>query len=311
MTTLRLATPDLELDLAPLGARVHRLRVRAPDGAWRDTVLHLDRVADHLDSPSYLGATVGRCANRIAGGLVQIDGMEHRLSRNEGPHTLHGGADGFDRRTWSVVSATAARAELALRSPHGDQGFPGNVEVRAVFEVTGRELTIGYTATTDAPTVVSLTAHPYFRLSGTTAEDHVLTVPASRYLPVTDEGVPTGEQAAVTGTAYDLRRGRSVSSLVEDVGGLDHCFLVQGSGLREVARLEAGGLAMTLVSDQPGLQVFTGGAFCDDPFPRWAGVALEPQLPPDAVHHPQWPSPVLRPGETYSWRSVVRFARVD
>ncbi|MDN4171843.1 aldose epimerase family protein [Nocardioides sp. SOB77] len=305
---LDLGSDDLRLGLAPLGARVHRLRARDGDGTWRDVVLGLPRVADNLDDDAYLGASVGRYANRIARGELVVDGATHALPTNDRGHTLHGGPDGFDRRTWTVVEAGERSAELELVSPDGDQGFPGTVTVRARFEVTGRTLRTSYAATTDAPTVVSLTSHAYYRLGGQTAADHELILHADAYLPVED-GVPTGEVADVTGTRFDLRAGGPP-------GDLDHPFVVRGcetgwtpgGPLREVARLRAHGLRLTIAADQPGVQVYTGGLFDGRFHPRFAGVAIEPQLHPDSPHHEGeagWPSAVLRPGGTYRWTSEV------
>ncbi|MDN4163259.1 aldose epimerase family protein [Nocardioides abyssi] len=304
---VEIGSDDLHLGVAPLGARVHRMRVRDGDGAWREVVLGLPRVADHLQDDAYLGATVGRYANRVAHGELVVDGTTHRLPRNDRGHTLHGGPDGFDRRTWTVVEAHPAAVELELVSPDGDQGFPGTVTVRARYEVAGRTLRTSYAATTDAPTVVSLSSHAYYRLGGADLPGHELVLHADAYLPVVD-GVPTGEVADVAGTPLDLRAG------ARPPADLDHPFVVRGCGpgdgawapggpLREVAELRGHGLVLRLRSDQPGVQVYTGGAFSGRFHAPGAGVAIEPQLHPDSPHHPGWPSAVLRPGETYRWTS--------
>ncbi|MBC9732887.1 aldose epimerase family protein [Nocardioides marmotae] len=305
---LDLGSDDLRVQLALLGARLHRLRARDAEGSWRDVALGMPRVADNLDDDAYLGATVGRYANRIGRGELEVDGTTYALPTNDRGHTLHGGPDGFDRRTWTVVEATGSAAELELVSPDGDQGFPGTVTARARFEVAGRTLRTSYAATTDAPTVVSLTNHAYYRLGGETVADHELTLHADAYLPVVD-GVPTGEVAEVAGTRFDLRAGGPP-------GDLDHPFVVRGSEtgwapggpLREVARLRGHGLRLTVRADQPGVQVYTGGAFSGRHHPPFAGVAIEPQLHPDSPHHegePGWPSAALRPGETYRWTQEV------
>lgn len=309
---LDLRSDDLHLTLAPLGARVHRLRTRDADGAWRDVALGLPRVADHLVDDAYVGATVGRYANRVARGELVIDGRTHALPTNDRGHTLHGGPDGFDRRTWTVVEAGPDAAELALVSPDGDQGFPGTVAVRARFEVRGRTLRTTYAATTDAPTAVSLSSHAYYRLGGDDLAGHELTLHADAYLPVAD-GVPTGEVADVAGTRFDLRAGGPPPA------DLDHPFVVRGCGpgdepwspggaLRDVAVLRGHGLELVVRSDQPGVQVYTGGAFSGRFHQPGAGIAIEPQLHPDSPHHegePGWPTSVLRPGATYRWTSEV------
>lgn len=308
---------DLEAQIAPLGARLHRLRARRTTDdsglrAWHDLVLHLPDDDAYLGHDGYLGATVGRVANRIARGELPLDGVVHRLATNDRGATLHGGPDGFDRRRWEIGVRTDTAAELHLISPDGDQGFPGEVRVTARFVIDGGALHTTYTATTDAPTALALSSHAYYRLGGADARDHVLTVPASGYHPVDGTGIPTGATAPVAGTAFDLRGGVRIGDLADRLGGLDHDLVVDGDddsdsdGLREVARLEAHGWRLVLTSDQPGLQVYTAAGFDGRPFPPYAGVALEPQLPPDAVHHPGWPSPLLRPGETYRWRSITR-----
>ncbi|GAA1478397.1 galactose mutarotase [Nocardioides aestuarii] len=256
-------------------------------------------------SGDFLGATIGRFANRISGGAVVVDGQEHRLATNEGTTTLHGGPEGFDTRPWDVVEADGSSARLRLTSPDGDQGFPGRLVAEAAYDVSPDGFRLTLTATTDAPTVVSLTHHGYAVLDDSgSVDDHVLTVPADLVLPVDDAGIPTGDPVPVA-AGLDLRSGLRLG----DVGPLDRAFVVTGEGLRPVARLVSPATQTTLTvrSDQPALQVYTGEWLQSRP-PR-SGVALEPQLLPDSPRHegrPGWPSAVLRPGETYrhvlEWR---------
>lgn len=294
--TLTIGTEvDLQVDLLPLGARITALRVPLPDGTRRNVVLGLDSREDYLACDDFLGATIGRVANRIRGGSFELDGVHHELPVNDRGNTLHGGPDGFDRREWTLVDTGPRHAVLELVSPDGDQGFPGTLTVRASYEVEGAELRTTYTATTDAPTVVNLTSHAYYDLEGPdgTVEGHRLEVSAQHYLPIDDTGVPVGEPEPVGCTDFDLTVPMPVAP------GFDHTWLLDGEGLREVAVLEGGGLHLELATDQPTLHVYTGGG-------RWNGIALEPQHAPDSPHHPAWPSIVLRPGEDYRWRSVVR-----
>lgn len=281
----------LRLGLSPLGARITSLRLRRADARWQEITAGLVDDAAFAGSDRNQGATIGRVANRIRDGRFELDGTTHRLPVNDRGHTLHGGPDGFSRRTWTVVETSPDHAELALVSPDGDQGFPGTLRVRARFEVEDLTLRTSYDAATDAPTVVSLTSHPYFALTSRVA-DHDLQVAADRYLPTDDSGIPTGIEP-VAGTAYDLRTAVSVDPHV------DHCWVLRGEqAMRPVARLEGGDLWVEVATDQPGLQVYGGAGLV-------AGVALEPQQLPDAVHHPEWPSIVLRPGETCRWRSEI------
>ncbi len=317
-TPLILAGEHVRLVVLPLGATLHRFDVRLADGGWRNIVLGAREGAEYLGSHRYLGMTVGRFANRLAGGRFVLDGVEHQVDVNEPPNQLHGGTDGFHARTWLVAGQGADWVELALTSPDGDQGFPGRLDARARYELIPGGAQVTYWATTDAATVVNLTTHPYFNLHGEgegTADDHVLTVHASRYTPNRDDGIPTGELRPVAGSALDLRGGRPLGEArvaaegegLTRRGGLDHNFAIDGDGLREHCRLVApDGLALVIRSNQPGLQVYGGDHFDGSqygtsgrPYPRRAGVALEAQGFPDAPNHPQFPSTVLRPGQEF------------
>jgi aldose 1-epimerase len=292
--------PGPVLRLAALGAAVARLEVTCGDGVRRDVVL-----GGAGGSDDFLGATIGRFANRIGGGSFELDGREHRLATNEGTTTLHGGPEGFDRRVWDLVDADGSSARWRLTSPDGDQGFPGRLVAEAAYAVVPDGFRLTLTATTDAPTVVNLTHHGYAALDGSgSIDDHVLTVPAGLRVPVDDHGLPTGDPVAVE-PGHDLRGGRRLG----DVGTLDHTFVVPGRGVRPVAVLTAPATrtTVTVLSDQPGVQVYTGDWLRSHP--ARAGVALEPQRFPDTPRHEGragWPSAVLRPGEEYrhvlEWR---------
>ncbi|MDP3891318.1 aldose epimerase family protein, partial [Nocardioides sp.] len=238
-------------------------------------------------------------------------------------NNLHGGPDGFDRRVWDVLDHGTDHLLLELVSPDGDQGFPGTVTARVRFEVDGDTLRTTCTARTDAPTLVSMTSHTYLNLEGEAAgsiDDHLLTVHADHYTPTDATSIPLGDHADVGGTPFDLRTPARVGAVVRHdheqlllARGVDHNYVVRGSGMRELARLTGGGLELSLRSDQPGLQVYTGN-FLDGTqrgtsgglYRQGAGIALEPQHFPDSPHHPEWPSTVLRPGEDY--RTVTELA---
>ena len=318
--------PGLELHLLDLGATIHRLRVTGADGVRRDVALGHPAAADYVASDAYLGATVGRYANRIRAGRFELDGAAVQVPPNDRGNALHGGPEGFDARVWNVVEATDDTAVLTLTSPDGDQGFPGQVEVTARFVVGTDALDLELTASTDAATVVNLTQHVYLNLDGEgsgTVDDHELQVLASRYVPVDATGIPLDGYAPVDGTPFDLRTPRRVGDVVRQgheqlvpAQGLDHDLVPDGSGVREVARLRGpvSGTVLTLSTDQPGLQVYTGN-FLDGTLPspsggryrQGDGIALEPQLHPDSPNRPALADPVLRPGETYRWRAVWRF----
>lgn len=313
--------PGPVLHLISLGAAVHRLEVTCGDGVRRNIVLGHATPADYLASTAHLGAVVGRYANRIRSGEVEIDGVSHQLRTHDRGHHLHGGPDGFDRRVWEVSEVSGDRATLRLHSPSGDQGFPGALEVTATYVVSDRGVRLDLAAETGATTLVNLTNHSYFNLDGEghgTVDDHLLEVPAAAFTPVDGTGIPVGGHAAVVGTPLDLRTARRLGDVVRAdhpqlrlSSGLDHNFVVDGEGLRTHAVLSSPrtGTSLTLRSDQSGLQVYTSNKFDGTvrsregvAYRQGDGIALEPQLFPDSPHHADWPSALLRPGEIYRHR---------
>lgn len=289
------------------------------NGDDREVLLGYQTPADYLVQPGYLGAVVGRYANRIAGARFALDGQDFALQANEGEHQLHGGAGGFHRKLWELVSHTEDRLELALRSPDGDQGFPGELNVRAVYRVEPPlSVSVTLEATTTAPTLCNLTSHAYFNLDGDAADirGHGLRIEADRYLPVRADLIPTGEQAEVAGTPFDFRTPRRIGDALQALKGAtpachDHCWL--GGN----ATLQSGDEALTLElrSEAPGLQFYAGEFLprtpdrAGRPYAAHAGLALEPQALPDSPHHPEWPQKhaVLRPGEVYRHQITYRF----
>lgn len=319
------AAPGPELHLMEVGATVQRLLVTDGEGVRRDVALGLPDAASIRSSSDFVGGTIGRYANRIAGGRLRLEGAAVMLPTNDRGHHLHGGPDGFHCRRWTVVEQTADRVTFELVSPDGDQGFPGTLTARARFAIDGEQVTLELTATTTATTVVNLTSHAYFNLHGGGAiDDHRLAVEAATYLPVDGTGIPLGEEAAVAGTPFDLREDtvlgpvvRAAHDQITDARGIDHHYVVDGRGWRRMATLlgPRTGLRMELWSDQPGVQVYTGNFFDGTSRDRTGrllrqgdGIALEPQLAPDTPNHPRWPSAVLRPGETYRSRIGWVFA---
>lgn len=252
----------------------------------------------------YCGSICGRVANRIAGGSFELDGATYKLAVNNGPNHLHGGLCGYDSRLWEVVEAGTSRLVLSLHSPDGEEGYPGAVDIVAAYTVSGRELKLELEARADAPTLLNLTNHAYWNLKGSgTIDDHVLQVHAQEYTPMV-ANIPTGSVDAVENTLFDLRAPASLGARFAALGaGYDDNYVLgETSGIREAAVLCAGERKLTLSTDAPGLQVYTGDYL---PLPR-GGVALEAQNYPDSPHHPHFPSIVLRPGEIYrrtiSWR---------
>lgn len=321
------SAPGPVVEVLTLGATVHRLEVACGDGLRRNVVLGHPDVAERLASGDYVGGTIGRYANRIAGGRFTLDGGEVRVGTHDRGNSLHGGPDGFDVRLWEVVEHGPAEVVLAMTSPDGDQGFPGRLDVQVRYTVVGDTVAVAMEATTTATTVVNLTNHAYFNLDGEgagTVDDQELLVEADLYTPVDATGIPLGDHAPVAGTPFDFRGRTRIGPAVRadhpqliDAHGIDHNYVVRGDGLRPAAALAspATGTCMELWTDQPGLQVYTGN-FLDGSrlgtgggtYRQGDGIALEPQLFPDSPNQPQWPSAVLRPGETYRARMDWRFA---
>jgi galactose mutarotase-like enzyme len=317
--------PGPVLHVLDLGATVHRLEVTGGDGQRRNVVLGHVSPQDYLASTDYFGGTIGRYANRIAAGRFRLDDDDVVLRTHDRGNHLHGGPDGFDRRMWNVVEHDPFRAVLALHSPHGDQGFPGNLDATVSFDVSADRVRIAFEATTDAPTVVNLTNHAYFNLDGEgsgTVDDHDLQVSADLYTPVDGSGIPLGGHASVSGTPFDFRQPIPIGSAVRDgheqvalARGIDHNYVIKDSGWRLAAALTSRGTdtSLQLFTDQPGLQVYSGN-FLDGTrssttgrlYRQGDGIALEPQVYPDAPNRPDYPSTVLRPGQTYrvgmEWR---------
>ena len=309
----------LEVQLIEYGAIVHRLGFPTPGGR-RQAILSFDALADYERDTKDVGACVGRFANRIAGGRFELDGRGVQLSVNEPPNTLHGGKVGFNKRVWRIEDeAQDDRAvTLAYRSPDGEEGFPGTLEVRASFTLTAADtLQIEYVATTDAPTAVNLSHHIYFNLLGERAAtilDHRLTLAADGFTPVGPGLIPTGAIAPVAGTPFDLRKGEMLRDVLarrdpqlELGGGVDLNWALQPDAQPALMLEAPDGATLRLTTDQPGMQVYTGQQL-QAPFVAHGGLALEPQGFPDAVNHAGFPDAILRPGQTYRRRSLYRLS---
>lgn len=299
----------LRAELWDLGATLVVMEVPDRDGMPADVVRrHADLAGydDPDDRAGYLGATIGRYANRIAGGRCPVEDTVLSLARNDGPNHLHGGRIGFDQHVWTAEIDTEATAVTFTHvSPDGDEGYPGRLEARVTYRLTDSALKIAYEATTDGTTLVNLTNHAYWNLAGGgPVTDHELTVAADHYLPVDGAGIPTGAPAPVAGTRFDFRERRPIGP--PDDGGFDHCYLLDGGvDGRPAAELvdPRSGRRLRLHTDQPGVQVYTA-AHLDPPH---TAVCLETQVPPDTPNRPALGSAVLRPGETYRHRTVHAF----
>ncbi|MEV5610488.1 aldose epimerase family protein [Streptomyces sp. NPDC052225] len=289
--------------------------VETPDreGAEAQIVLGFPDLAGYLAHPApYLGALVGRYANRIAGGRFPLDDRIYHLAQNNGPNSLHGGERGFDKRVWDAEAVGDHAVRLSRVSPHGEEGFPGRLEVAATYALdAGGALRISYEATTDAPTIVNLTNHTYWNLAGADAGDaaggHEVRIDAGRVTAVDGNLIPTGELSAVEGTRFDLRESRKAGP------GYDHNYVldkgVTGEAV-EVAELHdpVSGRTVSVATTEPGLQFYTSDHFdADVPFAPGDGIALETQHFPDSPNRPEFPSTVLRPGEVFRSQTVYGF----
>lgn len=303
----------LSASFLPIGATLQRLHL---DGHAPPLQLGLSDPADYPAHADYMGATIGRCANRIGGARFDLDGRTHGLDANDGDNTLHGGAGGLSHRVWDVVAREATALTLAIDLADGEMGFPGAMRVTARMSLNpGACLRIDYEARADAPTPCNIAHHSYWCLDDTgDLSSHVLTVAADRYTPVDDALIPTGQVAPVGGTVFDFRAGRSLPGQ----GVLDHnlCLSDGPVALRDVAELRstASGVSMRIATTEPGLQVYDGAkldvavAGLDGRrYGPHAGTALEPQGWPDAPNHERFPSVILRPGETYRQSTTFTF----
>lgn len=304
----------------------------APDrnGKWDDVVLGCDNLQGYLKGHPYFGAVCGRVANRIAKGKFTLDGKEYTLAVNNGPNALHGGLKGFDKAVWKEIGVATRLGQssvtLSYRSPDGEEGYAGNLTVTLTYTLgSDNSLRIDYTATTDKPTPLNLTNHTYFNLAGAQAKDildHEIMFNADRYTPTDDTLIPTGELRAVQGTPLDFtqpqRIGARIDQLKPNPGGYDNNFVLRnGAGLKLAARATepTTGRVLEMHTTEPGVQFYTGN-FLDGKVIGKSGVAhgkhaafcLEAQHFPDSVNHPNFPSTILKPGETYRQTTVYKFS---
>lgn len=321
----RLRSPDIELRAMTFGGIITAL-IAPDDDGMRDNVVLAHRTAEpYFDDRAYLGAIVGRYANRIADARFRLDGAVHVLSANEGDQMLHGGVAGFNRQDWTPeldTRADAAQLVLSRVSGHLEEGFPGRLDVRVSYTLTaGGAVVIDYEARTDAPTVVSLTQHTYFNLSGGArrdVRDHELTIAADHFTPVGPGLLPTGELAPVDGTPFDFRAPARLRERLAwpdpqlaAGGGFDHNFVLTHGGPRPsfAARLRdpASGRHVQIETTEPGLQFYDGHLLGEAGFRPYDGLCLETQHFPDSPNHDSFPTTVLRSGDTYRSTTTWRF----
>jgi aldose 1-epimerase len=308
------------------GGIVTSLMVPDRKGRPEDVVLGFETLEEYLAGHPYFGAIVGRYANRIAGGRFELEGEIYRLAINNGNNHLHGGVAGLDKRVWEFETYSSqgeSSLELTRLSPHGEEGYPGNLSLRVIYTLNDdNELKVAFAAETDRPTPVNLSHHGYFNLTGgkETVLGHELTVNAGRYTAVTSESIPTGELPGTGGTPMDFREAKPVGRDIGKVpGGYDHNYVLDGNEgeLKKAAILyePESGRRMEVLTTQPGVQLYTGN-FLDGAltgkkgqvYNQHHGLCLETQHFPDSPNQPHFPGTILLPGEEYKHIAIYRFS---
>lgn len=323
------------IEVIPFGAILASVKTADREGRFEEVTLGFDSLNGYLGKHPFFGATVGRFANRIAGGVFELGGTRCELVRNNGPNHLHGGLVGFDKRLWEAYPfsrGSIAGVRFTYVSPDGEEGYPGTLTVAVTYTLAEDDsLELRWEATTDRATPVNLTNHTYWNLKGAgngTIGDHLLTLHADAYLPVDENLIPTGEVRPVGSTPFDFRDEKAIETDIEKAGGYDHCFVVSTTGpepqsaangkpLRRVAQVfqPASGRGLRLSATQPGVQFYTGnmlpgitgrgGAV----YAERTGFCLETEAFPDAVNHPEFPSAILEPGDKYDEIAKLDFYR--
>jgi aldose 1-epimerase len=309
------------------------LSIRVPDrkGQLADVVLGHETLEGYVPNPPFLGAVVGRYANRIANGTFTLDGKKYELPKNDGPNTLHGGIKGFDKVVWDGEPLKGKTGvAFTYLSKDGEEGFPGNLKVKVTYTLTdANELVIDYEAATDKATPINVSQHSYFNLAGEGNGDilsHEIMINADRFTPVDKNLIPTGELRPVKGTPFDFTTPTKIGAHIDDnyeqlvLGrGYDHNFVLdrKGEGLTLAARVyePTTGRVLEVSTDQPGVQFYTGN-FLDgtvtgkqgDVYKHRYGFCLETQHYPDSPNHPDFPSTILKPGETFHSKTVFKFS---
>ncbi|MBP3332292.1 MAG: galactose mutarotase [Tidjanibacter sp.] len=321
----------MEVCITNFGGRVVSIMAPDKDGNMLDVVLGFDNVQSYIDVPSDFGASIGRYANRINDGKFTLDGVEYALPTNNFGHTLHGGPAGWQYQVYEVEEVTPNSIVLVRNSPDGDENFPGNVVATVTYTLTDdNKLDIAYEAETDKPTIINMTHHSYFNLNGDPKNnilDNILWLNADNYTPVDSTYMITGEILPVAGTPMDFTSPKAVGAEIEDFdfeqlkngNGYDHNWVLNTAG--DISQVAAElyspntGIVVRVYTDEPGIQFYSGNFLEGNAigkkgiaYGQRSAVCLETQHYPDSPNKPEWPSVVLRPGETYTSRCIYEFA---
>jgi aldose 1-epimerase len=321
----------LEMQVITYGGIITSLKIPDKEGNLADVVLGYDNLEGYIESNPYFGAIIGRYGNRIAGGQFNLDGTTYELAKNNGPNHLHGGEKGFDKVVWQAEpfeDSNAAGVRLSYRSPDMEEGYPGNLDVVVTYTLNDDdELIFDYEATTDKKTVVNLTNHSYYNLSGMEEDilGHVLEINADEYLPVDNTLIPL-QAEFVEGTPFDFTNPTEIGSRINDEniqlehgGGYDHCWILNKTnsepGLAATLLHPESGRYMEIYTTEPGIQFYSGN-FLDGSitgkngvnYGFRSGLCLETQHYPDSPNRPEFPGVELNPGETYTSRTLTKFS---
>ena len=316
----------MEAAVSDYGAVLVKVFVPDKNGNLQDVVLGYDDVRGYESGSLYFGATVGRVANRIGGGTFELNGKTYTLTQNDGPNTLHGGRDYYDKRMWKVEEADDSHVTLALFSPDGDQGFPGAVTIRVTYTLTDEnEIKIHYHAVPEEDTLLNLTNHSYFNLSGHASGlvlDQEVMICADAYTEADAQSIPTGRLIPVEGTPMDFRVRKPIGRDIEADDqalifgqGYDHNWVLNGSGYRQAAAMYSAetGIEMKVYTDLPGMQFYTSNFIVQETgkegavYRKRQAACFESQYFPDSVHKEQFEGPVVRAGVSYDTVTVYQF----
>ncbi|QWT87018.1 galactose mutarotase [Chryseobacterium sp. PCH239] len=322
----------MKVEVINFGGIITSLTAPDRNGKYEDVVLGFTKPEGYFDgNPYYFGALIGRYGNRIANAKFTLDGKTYEINKNDGPNSLHGGKEGFHTRFWNIEVVKDAKfptLKLSYTSADGEEGYPGKLTTTVFYTLTDdNALEISYEAETDKPTVVNLTQHSYFNLSGNftkTITDHELQINADHFLPVNETLIPTGEQKAVKGTPFDFTVskpiGKDISADDDQLKkgkGYDHNWILNGKGLRSIAKVyhQGTGRLMEVFTDEPGVQFYSGN-FLDGKFDTKTGgknefrtgFCLETQHFPDSPNQPSFPSTELKLGQKYQSKTIYKFS---
>ena len=323
-----------EVTVTNFGGKIASILVPDNKGNWVDVVLGKSNIDDYMnDQEPYFGAICGRTGNRIANGKFTLDGVDYQLAINNGPSNLHGGVKAFNSVVWTAKQIDKQTLELFYLSKDGEEGFPGNLSVTIIYKLTDdNTVDIEYKATTDKATIINLTNHSYFNLSGEgdpNIGDHTLQINAKTYLPTSDIAIPFGDPENVEGTPFDFQSPHTIGERIEDENtqlkygrGYDHTFIIDKAynelGFVSKAYSPKTGIILETYSTEPGVQLYTSnwldGSFIGKnghTYPQRSAFCLETQHYPDSINHPDYPSTVLRPGEEFKSKTQYKFSNKD